>query len=122
MPKASTLYGMSLPDKLDGANWLRRAAKKGHARAMTEVALRSKNAADCRHWFEAAAKAGEPEGMYRFGILSGERDWIRKSADKGYAPAMVALGEKEWLEKAAGSGLCECFHEARTTRARRADG
>ena len=108
-PEGLYLYGMSLPDKPDGANWIRRAAEKGHARAMTEAALRSKNAADRRRWFEAAAKAGEPEGMYRFGVLSGERDWIRKSADKGYAPAMVALGEKEWLEKAAGAGYANAF-------------
>jgi TPR repeat protein len=108
-PEGLYAYGMSLPDKLDGANWLRRAAEKGHARAMTEVALRSTNAADRRRWFEAAAKAGEPEGMYRFGVLSGERDWIRKSAGKEYAPAMVALGEKEWLEKAAGAGYANAF-------------
>ena len=31
IPKALYLYGMSLPDKVDGANWLRRAAEKGHA-------------------------------------------------------------------------------------------
>ena len=47
--------------------------------------------------------------MYRFGVPSGDRDWIRKSADKGYAPAMVALGEKEWLEKAAGAGYANAF-------------
>ena len=100
---------MSLPDKLDGANWLRRAAEKGHARAMTEVALRSTDTDARKKWFESAAKAGEPEGMYRFGVLSGDREWLRKAADKGSAPAMVALGEREWLEKAAASGYANAF-------------
>jgi TPR repeat protein len=108
-PEALYLYGMSLPDKLDGANWLLRAAEKGHARAMTEVALRSTDAAVKRRWFEAAAKAGEAEGMYRFGVLSGDREWLRKAAEKGSAPAMVALGEREWLEKAAGAGYANAY-------------
>ncbi len=108
-PEGLYLYGMSLPDKADGANWLRRAAEKGLPRAMTEVALRSTDPADRRKWLEAAAKAGEPEGLYRFGILTGDRESLRKAAEKGYAPAMVALGDKEWLEKAAAAGHANAY-------------
>ena len=102
-------YGMSLPDKADGANWIRRAAGKGYAPAMTEAGLRSTDESERTHWFEAAAKAGDAEGMYRFGLLSRDREWLRKAAGKGHAPAMVALGEKEWLEKAAGAGYANAF-------------
>ena len=47
--------------------------------------------------------------MYRFGVLSGDREWLRKAADQGYAPAMVAFGESEWLEKAAAAGYANAF-------------
>jgi TPR repeat protein len=76
---------------------------------MTEAGLRSQEASERRRWFEAAAKAGDAEGMYRFGLLSGDRDWLRKASEKGNAPAMVALGEKEWLEKAAAAGYANAF-------------
>ena len=109
IPRALYLYGMSLPDKADGANWLRRAAEKGHARAMTETALRSSDAADRRRWFESAAKVGRAGRHVPVRRSSGDREWIRKAADKGYAPAMVALGEKDWLEKAAGAGYANAF-------------
>lgn len=108
-PEGLYLYGMSLPDKLDGANWLRRAAEKGHARSMIEVALRASDKQECHRWLEAGAKAGEPEGLYRFGLLISDRASIQKAAEKGYAPAMVALGDKMWLEKAAGLGFANAF-------------
>jgi len=108
-PEGLYRYGMSLPDKADGANWIRRAAEKGHARAMTETAVRSRDPADKKRWCEEAAKAGDPEGMYRFGVLSADREWLLKSANQGYAPAMVALGEKHWLEKAANAGYPNAF-------------
>jgi TPR repeat protein len=107
--EALYLYGMSLPDRADGANWLRRAAEKGHAAAMTEYARRSTDPSERKRWFESAAKAGDAEAMYHFGILSGDRDWLRKAAGKGSAPAMVALGEREWLEKAAGAGYANAY-------------
>ena len=58
MPKVVRLRDVAAR-QADGANWLRRAAEKGHARAMTETALRSKDATDRKRWFEAAAKAGD---------------------------------------------------------------
>jgi len=76
---------------------------------MTESGIRSTDSSERAHWFEAAAKAGDAEGMYRFGILSSNREWLRKAAEKGQAPAMVALGEKEWLEKAAETGYANAF-------------
>jgi TPR repeat protein len=108
-PEGLYLYGMSLPDKADGANWIRRSAEKGYAAAMREAGLRSSDPGERSRWFESAAKAGDVEGMYRFGLLTANREWLRKAAAKGHAPAMVALGEKEWLEKAAGAGYANAF-------------
>jgi TPR repeat protein len=76
---------------------------------MTETGARSQDASEQKRWFEAAAKAGDAEGMYRFGLLSEDRDWLRKAAEKGNAPAMVALGDKEWVEKAAAAGYANAF-------------
>ena len=109
MPKALYLYGMSLPDKADGANWLRRAAEKGHAARDDAKSRSGRPTGGQRRWFEAAAKAGDPEGMYRFGLLTGDREWLGKAAGKDHAPAMVALGDAKWLEKAAAAGYANAF-------------
>lgn len=52
---------------------------------------------DAAYCYEMAAKAEDPEGMYRYGLLvtDGEEkiSWLRKAADKGYVYAPRALGE-----------------------------
>jgi TPR repeat protein len=97
-------YGMSLPDRAEGTRWIQRAAEAGHATAMRELGLRyrtgngaPKDESVADTWLRKAAGAGDAEALF----LTGS---VNEAAEKGYAPAMVALGTREWLERAAAAG------------------
>lgn len=102
-------YGLSLPDGAEGTRWIQRAAESGYVPAMRELGVRYRSGKSAPHdeilaasWLGKAAAAGDPEALY----LTGS---VKESAEKGYAPAMVALGTKDWLERAAESGYANAW-------------
>jgi TPR repeat protein len=102
-------YGSSLPDRAEGTRWIRKAAEAGHATAMRALGLRyrtgdgaPKDETIAGVWLKKSADNGDAEALF----LTGS---VKEAAEKGYAPAMVALGTKEWLERAAAAGYANAW-------------
>jgi uncharacterized protein YdaT len=98
---------------------------KGLGRSAT-----SQDYAKARDWYEKAADGGNPDAMFKLGVIyqNGQgvaldyakaREWYEKAADRGNADAMANLGwlyangrgvpqdyakAREWYEKAADNG------------------
>jgi TPR repeat protein len=97
-------YGLSLADRAEGTRWIQKAAATGHAAAMRELGLRYRTGNGAPEddtiaagWLRKAAATGDAEALFLTGA-------VKEAAEKGYAPAMVALGTRDWLERAAAAG------------------
>ncbi len=94
----------------ESVRWYRKAAEKGDARAMTDLATSygiglgvDKNDREAVRWYRKAAKLGDLRAMNNLGVRYQEgrgvrKDedqalrWYRKAAQKGFAPAMQRFG------------------------------
>jgi TPR repeat protein len=102
--------GVPLDNTL-AAEWMAKAADKGHLQAELTLAWMHANGvgvaqdeAQVRHWYARAAEQGSAQAqymlatMYRFGQYGVDRDvaqavpWYLKAADQSFAPAQFALG------------------------------
>jgi TPR repeat protein len=86
--------------------------------------------------YEEAARAGDPEGLYRFGLSMDDEAvgtrWIQRAAEAGHAAAMRELGLRyrdgsgapvdaevaaRWLRSAAAAGDAQAMYEIGENRA-----
>lgn len=99
----------TLQDKLEAADWFRKAARLGHASAQywlgrmyAEADGLSRDMELAAHWFRKAAEQGEADAQYRLGIMYADGDglpqdtaqaleWLRKAGEQGVAEAWYRL-------------------------------
>jgi TPR repeat protein len=126
-----TIGDESKRDYPQAAEWYRKAAAQGMSESAFNLGVLYKAGAngipknvqeECR-WFEQAAEAGLPNGMYQFSLCLGRTpdavEWARKAAYAGVADAASELGIKivyghgtpqdikhgtEWIKRAAEMG------------------
>jgi len=104
------------PNVTAAMSWFKKSAALGHTdsmvwvgAALSEQIVPDDSCSDTEErqekalrWFEKAADAGDPEGMYRLGLcllrgegcfedLSQARDWLRRSSAKGFDAATATL-------------------------------
>ena len=108
---AACFWGTGEPDYASAQAWFRRAAEKGHAKAMFRLGWLSENgfgidrdARAARAWYRKAADQGHARAMTRLArlILDGQggpadyalgRRWLERAAEAGDGAAMASLAE-----------------------------
>ena len=87
-------------DKKKAADWYRKAAEQGHAKAQFQLAELlyfsgcSSYRGEAVAWYRKAAEQGLPEAQCAAGIFdpANKFKWLEKASEQGYAPASQSLG------------------------------
>ena len=116
-----TELGRIAKDEAEAARWYRKAAEAGDPSGMERYAYFAENGlggtdqsfGEAIVWYKKAAEAGSPAALTRMGILTGDKKFLKRAVDVGYAPAMTALAK---VQPEDAKQLYECGGGTRRTR------
>ena len=115
--QAQYYLGLSYEYSPEAANWFRKAADQGHAKAQyflysfyRDGIGVAQDPVQAGHWLQKAAAGGDDSAQYSLGVETGDPKWYRLAAAQGHDKAQLELG---WLYR-DGKGVERDFVRAYT--------